>query len=83
MVDGSGIGFHQRVGVLCATNPDRAILAVVVFPLAGDRLSTLQRWCVVCPMLVKGAPCGGLNGVDHALVLIDLIIEARPLAMPT
>ena len=83
MVDSSGIDFHQRVGVLCATNPDRAILAVVVFPLTGDGLGTLQRWRVVCPVLIEGCPGSGLDGVDHALVLIDLIIEAKPRPIAT
>jgi hypothetical protein len=42
-------------------------------------LSTLQGWRVVCPILVKGAPGGRLNGVHVQRCLTDLIIEARPL----
>ena len=81
LVHGVHVATHQGEGALPADLPDGTILAVVCFPLFGDRLSTLQGWRVVCPILVKGLPCGGLNGVHVQRCLIDLIIEARPLPM--
>ena len=83
LVHGVHVGTHQGEGALRANLPDGAVVAVVCFPLFGDRLSTLQGWRVVCPILVKGAPCGGLNGVHAQLRLNDLIIEARPLPRAT
>lgn len=83
LVHGVHVAPHERVGTLPANLPDGAVVAVVCFPLFGDRLSTLQRWGVVCPILVKGLPCGGLDGVHVQRCLIDLIIRARPRPMAT
>ena len=78
MVDSASGGTgHQGEGRMGATLPNDAGLS----PCFGDPLGALQVAGVVCPILVKFAPCFRLNGVHAQRCLIDLIIEARPLPM--
>ena len=49
------------------------------FNCQGDPIRSVDRGGVVCPMLVKVDPGGGLNCEHAQRCVIDLIIEARPL----
>ena len=73
MVDSaSGVTRHQRERCFGATLPDDAGLA----PGFGDPLGALQVAGVVCPILVKFAPCFRLDCEHDQRCLFDLIIEA-------
>ena len=50
--------------------------------LLSDAVGTVDGGGVVCPILVKVAEGGGLDCEHVQRCLIDLIIKARPLAMP-
>ena len=79
--DGDHVRRHVHPLDRCAAGhaPDRGGFG----HLLGDAVGTVDGGGVVCPVLIKVAEGGGLDCEHVQRCLIDLIIKARPLAMPT
>ena len=61
-------------------HPNHALLS----PLLSDAVGVTHVGCPLATMLVKGAPCGGLDcdGVGHWSFAVETIIEAGGWGVP-